>query len=550
MMLAALLGLERRSALDNPRLDLRDPAQWDAVFGTYSQTAAGLNITPYNALSYSPVWSAVQLLSGDVSKLPLEILRENPADGVFSPDKSHPSYRVVRWRAHQKMSAFTFWRRMMVHVLIWNNAYALIQRDPNSGDILSMLPLLPDRTCKDDYTVPTRTIYYSEINGVLRAFFPSEILHLQGITIEGRKDCQLIDKARDTWALGLAAENFASKFFARGGRVGGILEIPAEMSKKARDKVEAGFARTYERVDAAFMTFIARDNVKFQAAQHTFEDTQLVESRKETVKDVARFYGIPPHKLGDDSRTSYNSLEQENRSYLDTALSVWLNTIQAECWFKLLRRFEQDSLLYEFKHDVSQFLMADIETRTKVANTEIMMGTMSPDEYRAKTNRPPRPDGLGGQFLTPLNMAAGGQTVPVVEEDEEPEEDEPVDTTAEEAAAMDGVERSIRYVTGHIMRACRHKEPKKFVDWFDSGLPELSEMFHQELIPSIRPLARKLRTTPQAMSDAIADKFFVDLKRSLDIVFDTTTDDQLRDAVIAACRTLHSHITRVQLCAA
>ena len=40
----------------------------------------------------------------------------------------------------------------------------------------------------------------------------------------------------------------------------------------------------------------------------------MIETRRLSIIEVANWLGLPPHKLGDDSRTAYNSLEQENRS--------------------------------------------------------------------------------------------------------------------------------------------------------------------------------------------------------------------------------------------
>ena len=109
----------------------------------------------------------------------------------------------------------------MTHALLWSNAYALIERD-ETGNPISLLPLLPVRTS------PHRTkagvlFYVSEIGGDLKGFAASNILHLEQISVNGLSDCQLIYKARESFALSIAAENFASKYFSNGGRIGGIL---------------------------------------------------------------------------------------------------------------------------------------------------------------------------------------------------------------------------------------------------------------------------------------------------------------------------------------
>ena len=103
----------------------------------------------------------------------------------------------------------------------------------------------------------------------------------QGVSINGMADCQLVSLARNSWALGLAQEKFQSKFFANGGRIGGILELPLGMPKPSRDQLEEGFRKSYEGADNPFKTVVLRDNAKFHAAQQSPEDAQLVDASEQ-----------------------------------------------------------------------------------------------------------------------------------------------------------------------------------------------------------------------------------------------------------------------------
>ena len=266
--------------LNDPTFNLTDPKSWQEIFGDSYGSHSGVTVTSRNALEYSPVWQAVNLISGDVAKLPLNIYRRL-TDGTRAIDRAHPAHKVLRRYANPGMAAFKFWRRLMTHALIWNNAYARIYRN-GSGDITEMIPLLPDRTHPEMTDVGL--VYATEIDGKLKAYFPHEIFHIEGISINGLADCELVSKARHSWGLGLATERFASKFFANGGRVGGVLELPLGMPKPSRDKVEEGFRKTYETLDNAFKTVILRDSAKFHAGQFDPQKGQMIESRKQQVR--------------------------------------------------------------------------------------------------------------------------------------------------------------------------------------------------------------------------------------------------------------------------
>jgi phage portal protein BeeE len=66
------------------------------------------------------------------------------------------------------------------------------------------------------------------------------------------------------------------------------------------------------------------------------EKSQLLETRKFTPIDVRTGSHLPPHKLGETTRTAFASLEQENQSFLDDSIEPWLVQFEEQSWDKLL----------------------------------------------------------------------------------------------------------------------------------------------------------------------------------------------------------------------
>ena len=132
--------------IENPSVSLNNPKIWDQLYGT-GGTNSGINITPESALGIGAVFQAVNLISGDVAKLPLNVYQRRPDLGDKGREvaNNHPAQRLIKYRPNSEMSAFKFWRRLMTHALLWSNAYAYIIRD-GSGSPVELLPLLPDRT--------------------------------------------------------------------------------------------------------------------------------------------------------------------------------------------------------------------------------------------------------------------------------------------------------------------------------------------------------------------------------------------------------------------
>jgi HK97 family phage portal protein len=494
-MLLEFLGLSRRS-LENPRVSLSDVEAWNELFGT-SDTDSGVAMSHAKALTYSPVWQGVSLLSGDVAKLPLSKYKRLEGK-EREEDTKHKAQRIVRWRANSEMTAFRFWRRLMVHAILWNRAYAWIDRD-GAGRPLEMIPLLPDRTAPMRYK--GQLYYVTEVAGKPKPYLAADVFVIEGIMIEEFQDCDMAKNARHSFALGLAAEKFSSRFFKHGVRTGGILELPAGMRKPARDTVEEGFTKHHEGADNWFKTVVLRDGAKFHQTSIPPGEAQMLETRREQVREVARWLNLPPHKLGDDSKSSYNSLESENQSYLDGTLSHWLQTISAECWAKLLSPAEQESNRHFFEHNTKALLRSNTLQRHQIYRLGIEAGIYSPDECRAFENLNPRPDGKGGQYRMPLNMTTGGDQP--AKNDPAPD-GQPAETDTESAkpdadeqdralqlalrqVLTDAVGRMLRRVTIHAKKVARTNGTLD--SWLAAELPGHRDVVRQALSPAVAAIA-------------------------------------------------------------
>ena len=535
-------------AIENPNIPLSSPEIWNEVFGDQT-TSSGITVNPQKSLTIGAVFQAVNLISGDVAKLPLNVYRRRPDLGVKGRevDEAHPAQKLVKYRPNAEMSAFKFWRRLMTHALIWSNAYALIERDP-MGNPIALFPLLPDRTA------PARTkdgvLYYtSEIDGELHGFAASNILHIEQISITGESDCQMVYKAREAFALALAAEQFASKYFRNGGRIGGILEVPVGMTKQGADNLESGFRKTYDQLDAAFKSVILRDGAKFHQGQFTPEQTQMLGARQEQVKEIARWFNIPPHKLGDDSKASYNSLEQENRAYLNGCLSHWLKTIEAECYLKLLTPAEQEQNSRFIEFNVAALVAADIATQYGIFRTGIEAGILSPDEVRAKQNLNPRPDGLGSKYLRPLNMEYADQEP---EPQETPAEMEPAEQITEESdddlrstaktVLDDAVERFTAYLVRKVNREAKQKAAGRFVNWLEVGYQDEVNGFYNEITPAVMIYAGLTNRNATELGESIANCIFYGLAGEIEQVLNTADGDQMRAALSAVTKSFKTNV--------
>jgi len=454
MLLTSLF--ESRTTLENPALSLSDPDTWrDVLGGMRSETEE--QVTVERALTLSPVWQAVKMISGDCSKIPLKTYRRRRDSEGKDVDRKHAVWPLINidGKANEITSSLQLWRRYYASALLWENGYIWIDRD-GTGNVHGLYNLLPDRTTQ--HWSGGKLWYVSEIGGRLQKLPADDVLHLVGLCWDGQPAPELVRQARHDFGLALAARKFTSKFFANGAQHGGILQIPPGSKKESRDKVEQGLIERSKNLDKAFKTMVLRDGYKWFSTTVEPQKAQLLELDEAQVRNVARWFLLAPSRLGIKDSISYNSEEAAKQDYHDTCLSYWLTANQAECNGKLLTEQQRSSRSHVIRYQINALLWADAKTRSEIAEKGIAAGRFSPDETRDWEGLNPRPDELGHQFWRPLNMSVAGETPADETPAEEKDENDTRDQRDEAHAALirETAARAIRRLATHANRAAKH----------------------------------------------------------------------------------------------
>lgn len=383
------LGLgEHRASIESPFATVSD---FFNSFSEASQSSAGVKVTPQNAMTLSGFWRGVNLIAGDVAKLPLVPYRRDEQDPDDSfVDTEHPAFKLVRREANRSehISSFRFFQDIVGHALVWGNGWALIERD-FEGNPTNLIPLMPDRTSyvtdRDGRRWVETEIVENGRERIVKVD-PFLVYHLRGISFDCEEGLKLTSFARESIGRQLAKAKFKSKFFRNGGRIGGVLQLDPEdkkaASKRRNQITEDSFREKYESIDQSFKTIVLEGYAKFHAAQQTFSDSQMVESDDSDLVEIANYFGIPPHKLGAKSQSSYGSIAEENRAYYDSCLSHWLKRISDECDVKLRSVEEKNNDTVFFQHVVEALLWADAKTLSVIASQGIKNRWLTPNEVR------------------------------------------------------------------------------------------------------------------------------------------------------------------------
>lgn len=403
-----LSSLWQRATPENPSFNINSEAAWDALdAGDPADT--GESVSAARAMTYSPWWRGVNLISSGVAKLPL--LTYKRTDGGKERATDHPAYHLLRRQPNEAQTAYDFKRLLTSHVLTRGNGYAYIYRR-GDGRPTELLPL--DPTTVDPVRADGVLWYVVSTGGERRRVPHTDMLHVKGLGYDGLEGYSVVSLARQDLGLGIAARKYQATQFKVGGRPPVVLETPQRLDGKAVQELRESWERMHGGVDNAHRTAILQAGLTAKTLSFSNDDAQLLESMEHNVRDVANWLGLAPHKLGDTTRTAYASLEQENQSFLDEGLDPWLVTWEEECWAKLLTEAEKrtDTHVVEFLR--LALVRADQAARSAFYAQALQSGWMSRDEVRDRENLNPIPGGQGQTYFLPLNLdVTGGEPAAV-----------------------------------------------------------------------------------------------------------------------------------------
>lgn len=394
--------------LENPNIDLNDPTTWE-LLGSGRATRAGVRVTHKKALGYPPLWRAYNLISGDVGRLPLSRYLRLP-DGGKIVDRKGISHRLLRRRANPYIRSSTLKRTLTYHALSRGNGFAWIQRDKANRPLKDgMIVLDPDTTRL--LSVDGALWYVVEINGEDRLLPAEDVFHIKGLSHNGLWGIDVHDLMKESLGLPIAAREFTASFFGSGSNQSGVLMVPGSFPEdkvkntlKMWNEMAVGLAQSHK-------VALLKDGVKFVPTSAKPRESMTHELLQHEVLMVSAITGCPPHKLGDSSRTSYNSLESENQSYLDDCLETWLTEFEEEADTKLLTEQEQEdeTVFHEFNRNAR--LRSDAQTRASVYKIYREIGVFTANDVCRRENLPTI-GAEGDVRYVPSNWTAVGRAAP------------------------------------------------------------------------------------------------------------------------------------------
>lgn len=370
---------------------------------------AGQTVNADTVLGLSTVWRAVNIIADSVASLPCNVVRMRQ-DGQKDIDQRHPIYRQLAFSPAPMYTAYNFFGTLVTHALLYGNAYAEIRRQRVTGYPRDYIILSPDHV-----TLRRRangSMYYDVQDGAGNAWEvnPRNMIHVNGLSWNGVNGLQVIRLLADNFGLALANQEYLTKFFSDGATIAGVLKHPGRINGEALARLRQSWERSYSGSKNAAKVAILEEGMDYAAIGLSPQQAGAADTKKLTVSDIARIFGVPQFLLEDLDRATFNNIEHLSLLFMKHTIRPWCKRIEAELNIKLFPEDEQ--MVYRVEFDISDLEMSDLESRSKWVESMMKWGILNRDEVRRKEGYNDIEDGTGKAYYVPMNMTDPAEITP------------------------------------------------------------------------------------------------------------------------------------------
>ncbi len=381
--------------------------------------SAGMNVNHDTALQFAAVFRATNYIASQVAMMPWRVMLES--NGRRDLTATHPVDKLLHRRPNPEMSAYTFRETLIAWALTWGNGYAEIERDSANRPI-ALWPLSPDRVevKRDD---DGNIVYEITGKGERKYVTGNDIFHLHGLGFDGLVGYSVVNLARRAIGVGMAAEQMGASFFENGTVTSMVAEHPEAFGEQAFKNFTDSLKGWLQGPRKAHNPLIVEEGIKIKSLSMPMDDAQFLETRQFQVEEIARWFGLPPHKLQSLDKATFSNIEQQAIEVVTDALQPWVVRLEQEADYKLLSNRSN----FYTKINMNALLRGDMASRSTFYREMWNLGVLSTNDIRELEDMNPVP--YGEKRFVQLNMTTLEKAG---EEPEPPPMPEPVEEPDEE----------------------------------------------------------------------------------------------------------------------
>lgn len=372
------------------------PETRDAPVSVETLTSDSAGAPLHRAESVSAVLAAINLISSTIAALPVYVYRKEGGQRIEQPD--HELAQLARRGPNPAQTWPDFVEWMLGQTLLHGNAIAEIVRDDRAALVeLRPIPwpwttpvMLSSGELAYDVSVPAGL---HGATGRRRRLLAGQVLRLSDRSDDGLIGRARLDRSGDVLRSALAVSDFARSYFGNSTRLSGVLKHPGRFSAEAVGRIRDTWAQAYGGLSKVGKVAILEEGMSFEAIQANPEDSELLQSRRFIIEEVARIFQVQPPLIQDFTHGTFTNSREAARWFSQFSLTPWIRKLEEAVKRSLLAPGSP----FEFEIDMSGLLRGDAESRWASHKIAVEANILDPNEIREVEGWNPRTQAAGAQ---------------------------------------------------------------------------------------------------------------------------------------------------------
>jgi HK97 family phage portal protein len=388
---------------------------WETL--TFQRNINPLRITGDAALGMAMAVICAGIKARDIAKADMYLWRKQGKKYVQVEPKDHWFARMLARRPNEYHSWAEFWRMVIMHYALTQNAYILKFVRPN-GQVDALIPL-PTGRVQMMNTSDGRVFY--EIAAVTQ--FEKGVLgdrenirvpawmmiHLRGRMYDGAKGLSNTSLGAPFFELIGAIGSFQANLFKNDARQPIVFESDTT-SFATGDQADAAFQRLKQQLREAVRRMnqygdpiLLEAGYKAKVVAQNARDAMTKEAFDQVVLRICALMETPPSKIYALDSIKYDNQAELNAQYANDILLPIANDIRDKFKLGLLTQEEWEIFSPEF--DQMQLLAGDPKTLMEIIDKAMKSSLMTVNEGRERLPMGLNPTKGGDVRLLPVNFA-------------------------------------------------------------------------------------------------------------------------------------------------
>ena len=355
----------------------------------FGNTTIGVNVhAPEEFLKVAAVWRCVSLISTSIATLPWQV-RKPDGGGNSAIVHGHAIERLLNVAPNPEMTAFAFKSAFIANKLLYGGSGAEIEQD-GRGRAIALWPIAPDRI--DPVRAPGGDLLYriAQARGGVAELAIEDMFYVPGLAWDGVRGYSILEVAMQSLGGAYAMDRFAGGFFGHGMQPGGIIEIPegVTMSEEGLKRLRDEMDQKHSGWSNAQKALILDQGMTWKSSSTDPQAGQFLDTRKFSVYDVCRWFGVPPYLAFASEQEPRANVEAQSREFLMYGLKPHIVAMEQEANRKLFFGYRGP---LETRMDVNEFKRGDLKATTEMITVGRSTGLLSINEGRKIIGMEPIP---------------------------------------------------------------------------------------------------------------------------------------------------------------